>query len=84
MEEVEWIPAPDGGRPQMKGTGRRSVIECNMVLLAMGFLRPQHPAFGPNVFLAGDARTGASLVVRALAGGRAVAQEVDDYLKGKK
>ena len=83
VEEVEWLPAPDGGRPQMKGTGRKSIIECDMVLLAMGFLKPQHPQFGPNVFLAGDARTGTSLVVRALAGGRAVAQEVDDYLNGR-
>ena len=80
VEEVDWLPAPDGGRPQMKPTGRKSVIECDMVLLAMGFLKPQHPQFGPNVFLAGDAKTGTSLVVRALAGGRAVAQEVDNYL----
>ena len=83
VEEVEWEPAPDGGRPQMKPTGRKSIIECDMVLLAMGFLKPQHPQFGPNVFLAGDARTGTSLVVRALAGGRAVAKEVDDYLEGR-
>lgn len=82
VEEVEWLPAPDGGRPQMKPTGNKSIIECDMVLLAMGFLKPKHPEFGPNVFLAGDAKTGTSLVVRALAGGRAVAQEVDDYLKG--
>ena len=83
VEEVEWEPAPDGGRPQMKPTGRKSIIECDMVMLAMGFLKPQHPQFGPNVFLAGDARTGTSLVVRALAGGRAVAKEVDDYLEGR-
>ena len=83
VEEVEWLPAPDGSRPQMKLTGRKSIIECDMVLLAMGFLKPQHPQFGPNVFLAGDAKTGTSLVVRALAGGRAVAQEVDDYLEGR-
>jgi glutamate synthase (NADPH/NADH) small chain len=83
VEEVEWLPAPDGGRPQMKPTGRKSIIDCDMVLLAMGFLKPQHPEFGPNVFLAGDAKTGTSLVVRALAGGRAVAQEVDNYLKGR-
>ena len=83
VEEVDWLPAPNGGRPQMKPTGRKSVIECDMVLLAMGFLKPQHPQFGPNVFLAGDAKTGTSLVVRALAGGRATAQEVDDYLNGR-
>ncbi len=81
VEEVEWLPAPDGGRPQMKPTGKKEVIDCDMVLLAMGFLRPEHPQFGANVFLAGDAKTGASLVVRALAGGREVAREVDAFLK---
>jgi glutamate synthase (NADPH/NADH) small chain len=81
VEEVEWLPAPDGGRPQMKPTGKKEVIDCDMVLLAMGFLRPEHPQFGANVFLAGDAKTGASLVVRALAGGREAAREVDAFLK---
>ena len=81
VEEVEWLPAPDGGRPQMKLTGRKEVIECDMVLLAMGFLKPEHPQYAPNVFLAGDAKSGASLVVRAIASGREVAAEVDKFLK---
>ena len=81
VEEVEWLPAPDGGRPQMKATGRKEVIECDMVLLAMGFLKPEHPQYAPNVFLAGDAKSGASLVVRAIASGREVAAQVDEYLK---
>ena len=81
VEEVEWLPAPDGGRPQMKLTGRKEVIECDMVLLAMGFLKPEHPQYAPNVFLAGDAKSGASLVVRAIASGREVAAQVDEYLK---
>lgn len=81
VEEVEWLPAPEGGRPQMKLTGRKEVIECDMVLLAMGFLKPEHPQYAPNVFLAGDAKSGASLVVRAIASGREVAQQVDEYLK---
>ena len=81
VEEVEWLPAPDGGRPQMKATGRKEVIECDMVLLAMGFLKPEHPQYAPNVFLAGDAKSGASLVVRAIASGRETAQQVDSYLR---
>ncbi len=81
VEEVEWLPAPEGGRPQMKLTGRKEVIECDMVLLAMGFLKPEHPQYAPNVFLAGDAKSGASLVVRAIASGREVAQQVDNYLR---
>ena len=81
VEEVEWVPAPDGGRPQMKLTGRKEVIECDMVLLAMGFLKPEHPQYAPNVFLAGDTKSGASLVVRAIASGREVAAQVDSYLR---
>lgn len=38
--------------------------------------------FADNVFIAGDAATGASLVVRAMAGGRKAAQQVDNYLCG--
>ncbi len=81
VEEVEWLPAPEGGRPQMKLAGNKEVIECDMVLLAMGFLKPEHPQYAPNVFLAGDAKSGASLVVRAIASGRETAQQVDDYFQ---
>lgn len=49
----------------------------------MGFLRPQQPAFASNVFVAGDAATGASLVVRCIAGGRKAAKQVDEYLNRK-
>jgi len=83
VEGVEWIPDPNGGRPQMKLNGVKEVIECDMVLLAMGFLRPEHPEFADNVFLAGDAKSGASLVVRALASGREAAAAVDAYLSAK-
>ena len=81
VEEVEWLPATDGGRPTMKPTGKKEVIEADMVLLAMGFLKPEQPKLAENVFLAGDAAHGASLVVRALADGRRVAQQIDAYLK---
>lgn len=81
VEEVEWTPASDGGRPVMKPTGRKEVIDTDMVLLAMGFVRPQHPEYAGNVFVAGDAATGASLVVRCIAGGRKAAQDIDNYLK---
>ena len=83
VETVEWVPDPNGGRPQMKLTGKKEIIECDMVLLAMGFLKPEHPQYAENVFLAGDAKNGASLVVRALASGREVAAQVDAYLKSK-
>ncbi|WP_075317040.1 glutamate synthase subunit beta, partial [Bacteroides togonis] len=58
VEEVEWLPAPDGGRPVMKSTGRKEVIQADLVLLAMGFLRPQLPELPQNAVVAGDAATG--------------------------
>ena len=46
----------------------------------MGFLKPKHTASADNVFFAGDAATGPSLVVRAMASGHDVAKRVDEYL----
>lgn len=80
VEEVEWLPTKDGGRPTMKPTGKKEMIEADMVLLAMGFLKPELPQLPENVFVAGDAARGASLVVHALADGRRVAQRMDTYL----
>ena len=80
VEEVEWLPAKDGNRPTMKLTGKKEIIDTDMVLLAMGFLKPEHPQFPQNVFIAGDAANGASLVVRALADGRKIAAEIDKNL----
>ena len=84
VQEIAWKPNPDGGRPLMEPVGKPEVIKADMVLLAMGFLKPTLPHFAPNVFVAGDAATGASLVVRAMAGGKEAARRVDEYLaKGK-
>ena len=67
----------------MRPTGRKEVLEADLVLLAMGFLKPVHPEFPENVFVAGDAATGASLVVRCIAGGRKAAADIDAYLSSK-
>ncbi len=84
VEEVEWKPNPEGGRPLMQPTGRKETLKADLVLLAMGFLRPEHPKYPEGVFLAGDAATGASLVVRCIAAGRQAAADIDQYLGGKK
>jgi glutamate synthase (NADPH/NADH) small chain len=84
VEGVIWEPNPNGGRPIMKLDGKKEIIECDLVLLAMGFLKPEHPKYAENVFLAGDTATGASLVVRAIAGGRAAFAQLDAYLNNKK
>lgn len=81
VEGVIWEPNPNGGRPIMKLDGKKEIIVCDMVLLAMGFIKPEHPQYAPNVFLVGDAASGASLVVRALASGRKVAKDIDNFLK---
>ena len=83
VQEIEWKPNPDGGRPLMVEKGKPEVIKCEMALLAMGFLKPQHPDYPDNVFVCGDAASGASLVVRAMASGIKAAAQVDQYLKKK-
>ena len=83
VEEVEWLPAADGGRPVMQPTGRKEVIRTDLVLLAMGFLRAELPALPPNAFVAGDAASGASLVVRCIASGRKAAVDIDKYIRSR-
>lgn len=77
VEEIEWIPAADGGRPTMKPTGKKDTIKADLVLLAMGFLKPQLPELPANAVVAGDAATGPSLVVKCIAAGRKAAAEID-------
>lgn len=83
VEEVEWAPGAEGERPVMKPTGKKEILKADLVLLAMGFLRPVQPEFPANVFVAGDAATGASLVVKCIAGGRKAAADIDAYLSRK-
>lgn len=42
VEEVEWLPSPDGGRAIMNKTGKIETLEVELVLLAMGFTQPKH------------------------------------------
>ena len=82
VQEIDWIPNPEGGRPIMTEKGKPEIIKTELVLLAMGFLKPEHPKYPANVFVCGDAANGASLVVRAMASGLQTARKVDAYLKG--
>ena len=81
VQEIDWKPNPDGGRPIMVEKGKPEIIKAELVLLAMGFLKPEHPQYPENVFVCGDAKNGASLVVRAMASGRQTAKEVNEYMK---
>ena len=84
IQEITWKPNPGNGRPTMEPVGKPETIKADMVLLAMGFLKPQQPKFAPNVFVAGDAANGASLVVRAMASGRDAAKHVDEFLSAER
>ncbi|MBR2290878.1 MAG: FAD-dependent oxidoreductase, partial [Prevotella sp.] len=81
VQEIDWEPNPNGGRPVMVEKGEPEIIKAELVLLAMGFLKPEHPQYPGNVFICGDAANGASLVVRAMASGIKTATDVDKYLK---
>ena len=79
VQPIDWKANPDGGRPIMVEIGEPEVIKAELVLLAMGFLKPRHPEYPANVFVCGDAASGASLVVRAIASGLDTAKKVDAY-----
>ena len=68
-----------GVKIQEKGK-EPEIIKAELVLLAMGFLRQEHPQYPENVFVCGDAANGASLVVRAMASGKNIAKQIDQYL----
>ena len=89
VQEIDWKPAvvpagsPAGSpppRPLMVAKGEPFVIKAELCLLAMGFLKPEHPEYPENVFVCGDAQNGASLVVRAMASGIDTARRVHAFL----
>ena len=103
---VEWHPDGRAGMNKVIVPGSEFFIEADLVLLALGFLHPQHTGLldslgvqydnrgnvktdammmssVPNVFACGDAQQGQSLVVRAIASGRACARAIDLHLMGR-
>ena len=80
VQEIDWQPNPNGGRPIMVEKGEPEIIKAELCLLAMGFLKPEHPDYPKNVFVCGDSANGASLVVRAMASGRQIAGKVHSFL----
>ncbi|MDR3262078.1 MAG: glutamate synthase subunit beta [Tannerella sp.] len=104
IEEVEWVQAKEGGRPTMQPTGKKEILDVDLVFLSMGFVHPAQDGLLkelalatnerknifadnndqtslPKVFACGDAVSGASLVVRAMASGRKTADSIDRFLK---
>jgi glutamate synthase (NADPH/NADH) small chain len=103
VEEVEWNASADGKRQELKLTGKKEIIEADLVFLAMGFTHPEqgeiigelelavdnrkniaidnhHHTSNGNIFACGDAVSGASLVMRAMASGRKAANSIYNYL----
>jgi len=88
VQEIDWKPAtvpagsPAGAtaRPIMVVKGEPFIIKADLVLLAMGFLKPEHPEYPENVFVCGDAANGASLVVKAISSGLQTAKRVNEYI----
>jgi glutamate synthase (NADPH/NADH) small chain len=89
FREVEWRPKPGGGFAPVPKPGTEAVEPCDLVLLAMGFTgaepgglapeggieasKPGGPV-SPGLYACGDAASGPSLVVRAMASGLRVAR----------
>ncbi len=107
VEEVKWITREAGEHPVMELTGKKEIIEADLVLLAMGFVHPEQEGMVKelslavnerknicadengytgkgDLFVCGDAASGASLVVTAMAAGRKTAAAIDKFLSGNK
>lgn len=103
--QVSWARDARGRLAPRPVPGTEFVEDCELLLLAMGFVGPEKSplleALGvdldlrgnvrgderfatnvPGVFVAGDAKRGASLIVWAIAEGRAAAREIDLQLMG--
>lgn len=92
-EQMKRIVKPDGRTAYFPVEQSTKIYPADLVLVAIGFERPEealrehgiipHVAFRtnePNVFVAGDARRGQSLIVWAIREGREVADEMDVWL----
>lgn len=55
VEEVEWISSGNGGHPEMKMTGKKEIIDADLVFLAMGFMCPEQDGLVKDLSLAVDA-----------------------------
>jgi len=63
--------------------GSEFIIEADLVILALGFLKPDIKIEDKGVLVAGDMRRGPSLVVWAIAEGRRAAHDADEFLMGR-
>ncbi len=79
--EVDAVIAAIGQEPDLSPfTGRMpfGISRRNLLLTKAPYMRTD----APDIFAAGDAVTGPATVVRAIAGGRQAALDIDHYLSG--
>jgi len=85
VERIHW--QRNSGRPPFELVpGTEEVRPAELVLLAMGFTGPEPGLVeraADGVFVTGDARRGQSLIVWAIAEGRATAAAVRDWLDAR-
>jgi len=85
VERIHW--QQNSGRPPFELVpATEEVRPAELVLLAMGFVGPEPGLVeraGDGVFVTGDARRGQSLIVWAIAEGRATAHSVREWLDAR-
>jgi glutamate synthase (NADPH) small chain len=85
VEQIHW--QQNTGRPPFELVpGTEEIRRAELVLLAMGFVGPEPGLVeqaGDGVFVTGDARRGQSLIVWAIAEGRATARAVREWLDAR-
>ncbi len=77
---VAWEFTPAGKPLRCAPAAPAETIRADLVLLALGFLKPDLPPPGGGVFTVGDALTGQSLVVKAIARAMETAGAVHRFL----
>ncbi len=104
--KVDWTKDEKGAWHMKEIPGSEFEQDVDLVLLAMGFVHPEHDGMlkdlgveingrgnvavddekmtsAPGVFAAGDMERGQSLIVWAIAAGRAAARGIDKFLMGE-
>ncbi|MEG2077083.1 MAG: hypothetical protein RRY34_11315, partial [Victivallaceae bacterium] len=85
VSSVKWEFSPVGH--PLKFTveaDKKEVLKADLILLAMGFIKPEHRYEQKNIFVVGDAANGPSLVVRAIADAKKHAAEIETFLQEEK
>ncbi|MDD4538485.1 MAG: glutamate synthase subunit beta [Lentisphaeria bacterium] len=85
VRPVSWTCSPEGRPLKFTPAGSEEVIACDVVFLALGFIKQSRQelleqyglADSPAISICGDAANGPSLVVRAIADGMAQARAID-------